>query len=73
MTHRRRAHAHAIAHNKIAIIDESVVIGGSFNYTDAAQHAYDDGLGGRVCSGDTVIEFVVGPKCVAISAAKAAK
>lgn len=31
-------------------------------------YAYDDGLGGRVCSGDTVIEFVVGPKCVAVAA-----
>jgi phosphatidylserine/phosphatidylglycerophosphate/cardiolipin synthase-like enzyme len=30
---------HAIAHNKVIIIDESVVIGGSFNYTNAAQHA----------------------------------
>lgn len=31
--------AHAIAHNKVMIIDESVVVGGSFNYTNAAQHA----------------------------------
>jgi phosphatidylserine/phosphatidylglycerophosphate/cardiolipin synthase-like enzyme len=29
--------SHAIAHNKIVIIDESVVLGGSFNYTNAAQ------------------------------------
>jgi hypothetical protein len=26
-------------------------------------YAYDDGLGGRVCSGDTVLEMTVGPKC----------
>lgn len=31
-------------------------------------YAYDDGLGGRDCSGDTVLEFTVGPKCVAIAA-----
>jgi len=36
-------------------------------------YAYDDGLGGRNCSGDTIIEFVVGPKCVEIAAAKAKK
>lgn len=36
-------------------------------------YAYDDGLGGRVCSGDAVLEFVVGPKCVEIAAAKAKK
>jgi phosphatidylserine/phosphatidylglycerophosphate/cardiolipin synthase-like enzyme len=28
---------HAIAHNKLIIIDDSVVIGGSFNYTDSAE------------------------------------
>jgi phosphatidylserine/phosphatidylglycerophosphate/cardiolipin synthase-like enzyme len=28
---------HAIAHNKVIVIDEEIVIGGSFNYTKAAQ------------------------------------
>jgi len=28
---------HAIAHNKVIIIDGEIVIGGSFNYTKAAQ------------------------------------
>ena len=31
--------SHAIAHNKVIVIDENVVVGGSFNYTNAAQHA----------------------------------
>lgn len=31
-------------------------------------YAYDDGIGGRNCSGDTVIEMVVGPGCVEIAA-----
>jgi len=31
-------------------------------------YAYDDGIGGRDCSGDTVLEFVVGPGCVEITA-----
>jgi hypothetical protein len=26
-------------------------------------YAYDDGLGGRTCSGDTALEFTVGPNC----------
>ncbi len=30
--------------------------------------AYDDGLGGRDCSGDTILEFTIGPKCVEIAA-----
>lgn len=30
-------------------------------------YAYDDGIGGRNCSGDTVIEFTVGPGCVQIN------
>lgn len=29
----------------------------------AYAYAYDDGIGGRTCSGDTVIELVVGPGC----------
>ena len=33
-------------------------------------YAYDDGIGGRDCSGDTVLEFVVGPKCIEIAATK---
>jgi hypothetical protein len=27
-------------------------------------YAYDDGIGGRNCSGDTVIEFTLGPNCM---------
>jgi hypothetical protein len=35
--------------------------------------AYDDVIGGRNCSSDTVLEFTVGPGCVQIAAAKAKK
>lgn len=31
-------------------------------------YAYDDGIGGRNCSGDTVIQFDVGPNCVEVAA-----
>jgi phosphatidylserine/phosphatidylglycerophosphate/cardiolipin synthase-like enzyme len=45
-------HKHAIAHNKVIIIDESIVETGSYNFTEAAQHhnaencliIYDEGL-----------------------------
>ncbi len=29
---------HAIAHNKIMVIDDMIVVGGSFNYTSSAEH-----------------------------------
>jgi len=31
-------HEHAIAHNKIIIIDKRVVITGSYNFTNQAEH-----------------------------------
>jgi phosphatidylserine/phosphatidylglycerophosphate/cardiolipin synthase-like enzyme len=36
--------AHAIAHNKIIIIDKRVVIGGSFNFTSAAENKNAENL-----------------------------
>src|SRR4029453_2611900 len=35
---------HAIAHNKIMIIDDATVITGSFNFTKAAEHANAENL-----------------------------
>lgn len=35
---------HAIAHSKIIVIDESVVITGSFNFTNQAEHANAENL-----------------------------
>jgi phosphatidylserine/phosphatidylglycerophosphate/cardiolipin synthase-like enzyme len=32
-------HKHAIAHNKILIIDQKIVFTGSFNFTNAAEHS----------------------------------
>jgi hypothetical protein len=33
-------------------------------------YAYDDDIGERNCSGDAVLEFVVGPKCIALAVEK---
>ena len=37
-------HDHAIAHNKIAIIDQKVVVTGSYNFTNQAEHENAENL-----------------------------
>jgi phosphatidylserine/phosphatidylglycerophosphate/cardiolipin synthase-like enzyme len=37
-------HAHAIAHNKVILIDDDVVITGSFNFTEAAERSNAENL-----------------------------
>jgi hypothetical protein len=49
---------HAIAHNKIMIIDEEIVITGSFNFTEAAgeKNEVSGELGCRMGFSDSILQ-----------------
>ncbi len=46
---------HAIAHNKVMIIDGQVVLTGSFNFTNAAEHANAENL---LCLRDSALATI---------------